>query len=213
MHLIVMHPAGDSCVVASAASPVLGSLPIPRTRLIGRQSERATARTLLLDEAVPLLTLTGPGGVGKTRLALEVARRQVGRRAAGVWLVDLTAGPEVPDVAAEAARTLDVGSRDAAWTAALVSYLAERDPLIVLDNCEHVIEPSAELADAVLASCPRVRIMATSREILDLPGERVWRLEPLDPQNSRRWWRSQWRRSSRPRSCSAARWSRSARRR
>ena len=66
-----------------------------------------------------------------------------------------------------------------------MSYLAERDPLIVLDNCEHVIEASAELADALLASS-QVAIMATSREIFDMPGEWVWRLEPLDAKDARR---------------------------
>ena len=89
MHLIDMHPAGDSCVVTSAASSLRGSLPIPLTRLIGRQSERATARTQLLDEAVPLLTLTGPGGVGKTRLALTVAQDVADQFADDVVWVDL----------------------------------------------------------------------------------------------------------------------------
>jgi non-specific serine/threonine protein kinase len=161
------------------------NLPAPLTSLVGRTAELQGIAEALRKSR--LVTLTGPGGVGKTRLALELARRQVGRRAAGVWLVDLTAGPEAPDVAAETARTLDVGSRrGASWTEALVSFLAERDPLIVLDNCEHVIEASAELADSLLASCPSVRIMATSREIFDMPGERVWRLEPLDADDARR---------------------------
>ncbi|HEX2129810.1 MAG TPA: LuxR C-terminal-related transcriptional regulator [Solirubrobacterales bacterium] len=164
---------------APAALPGQHNLPAPLTSLLGRATELHGVAEALRKSR--LVTLTGPGGVGKTRLALELARRQVGRRAGGVWLVDLTAGTKAPDVAAETARTLDVGSRgDATWTEALVSYLAERDPLLVLDNCEHVIEASAELADNLLASCPNVRIMATSREIFDVPGERVWRLEPLD---------------------------------
>jgi len=83
------------------------------------------------------VTVSGPGGVGKTRLALELARRQVPRRADGVWLVDLGAGP---------------------------------DTLLVLDNCEHVIEACARLTDALLTSCPNVRILATSREVLDVRG-------------------------------------------
>ncbi|MDQ3647046.1 MAG: LuxR C-terminal-related transcriptional regulator [Actinomycetota bacterium] len=170
---------------APAALPGHHNLPAPLTSLVGRAAELQGIGEALRKSR--LVTLTGPGGVGKTRLALELARRQVGRRTAGVWLVDLTAGPEAPDVAAETARTLDVGSRrDATWTDALVSYLAERDPLIVLDNCEHVIEASAELTDDLLASCPNVRIMATSREIFDMPGERVWRLEPLDAEDARR---------------------------
>ena len=173
----------DSEAPASLRGP--HNLPAPLTSLVGRAAELQGIAEALRKSR--LVTLTGPGGVGKTRLALELARRQVGRRAAGVWLVDLAAGPEAPDVAAETARTLDVGSRrDATWTDALVSFLAERDPLIVLDNCEHVIEASAELADSLLASCPSVRIMATSREIFDMPGERVWRLAPLDADDARR---------------------------
>ena len=93
------------------------------------------------------MTLTGPAGVGKTRLALALAARQLRRRRAGVWLVDLAAAPEEPNVAAETARTLDVritGGTTA--TEALRRYLAERDLLLVLDNCEHVIEECSELA-------------------------------------------------------------------
>ncbi|HEX2125218.1 MAG TPA: LuxR C-terminal-related transcriptional regulator [Thermoleophilaceae bacterium] len=161
------------------------NLPAALTTLVGRTTELEGISEALRKSR--LVTLTGPGGVGKTRLALELARRQVGRRADGVWLVDLAAGPQAPDVAAETARTLDVGSRrDATWTDALVSYLAERDPLLVLDNCEHVIEASAEFAVTLLASCPKVRIVVTSREIFDMPGERVWRLEPLDVADARR---------------------------
>lgn len=161
------------------------NLPAPLTSLVGRGTELKGIADGLQKSR--LVTLTGPGGVGKTRLALELARRQVGRRADGVWLVDLVAGAETPDVAAETARTLDVRSRrNATWTDALQSFLADRDPLLVLDNCEHVIEGSAQLADTQLASCPNVQIMATSREVFDVPGERVWRLEPLTADEARR---------------------------
>jgi predicted ATPase len=86
-----------------------------------------------------LVTLTGPGGVGKTRLALALAHRQIGRRADGVWLVDLTSGPQTPDVAAETARMLDVRSPvGTAPSDALCSYLADRDLLLVLDKCDGV---------------------------------------------------------------------------
>jgi predicted ATPase/DNA-binding CsgD family transcriptional regulator len=161
------------------------NLPAPLTPLVGRRAElEGIGETI---RRCRLITLTGPGGVGKTRLALELARRQIGRRADGVWLVDLASAPQAPDVAAETARTLDVRSRrDATWTDALQSYLADRDPLVVLDNCEHVVEASARLADSLLASCPNVRIMATSREVFDVSGERVWRLEPLEVDDARR---------------------------
>jgi predicted ATPase/DNA-binding CsgD family transcriptional regulator len=132
-----------------------------------------------------LVTLTGPGGVGKTRLALEVAHRQIARRTDGVWLVDLTSAPKISDVAAETARVLGVRSpRGIAATDALRGYLAGRDVLLVLDNCEHVVNACAELAAALLTSSRDVRILATSRELLGVGGETVWRLEPLEPEDA-----------------------------
>ena len=132
-----------------------------------------------------LVTLTGPGGVGKTRLALELARTQIGRRGNGVWLVDLTAGSEAPDVAEETARALGLRSaRGATATDTLRRYLAERDLLLVLDNCEHVVRASSELATALLTSSRRARILATSREPLGVHGETVWSLDPLEPEDA-----------------------------
>ena len=161
------------------------NLPAPLTSLVGRARElEAISETL---RGTRLVTLTGPGGVGKTRLALELARRQIARRVGGVWLVDLASGPETPDVAAETARMLDVRSpTGTAATDALRRYLRNRDLLLVLDNCEHVVDACAELADALLTSCRNVRIMATSRESLGVSGETVWRLEPLGPEDAYR---------------------------
>jgi predicted ATPase/DNA-binding CsgD family transcriptional regulator len=104
-----------------------------------------------------------------------------------VWLVDLALGSEPPDVAGEVARTLGL-SAPAGRTAvdALVRYLVDRDPLLVLDNCEHVVEACAELAAVLLASCGSVRVLATSRELLGVSGETVWRLEPLGPADAYR---------------------------
>jgi non-specific serine/threonine protein kinase len=158
------------------------NLPAPLTSLVGRARElQAIGETL---GRTRLVTLTGPGGVGKTRLALEVARSAAGRRRDGVWLVDLTAGrvgDGTADVWAETARTL--GVRD---PGALRRALADREVLLLLDNCEHVVEACAELTAAVLTSCRAVRVLATSRESLGVDGETVWRLEPLEPRDAQR---------------------------
>jgi predicted ATPase/DNA-binding CsgD family transcriptional regulator len=158
---------------------------VPLASLVGRARElQAIGETL---RATRLVTLTGPGGVGKTRLALELARGQIGRRAGGVWLVDLAAGPEAPDVANETARALDVRAPSGTTAIdALLRYLVNRDPLLVLDNCEHVVDACAELATAVLSRCRDVRVLATSRESLGVPGETVWRLEPLAAEDAHR---------------------------
>jgi predicted ATPase len=180
MHLIVVHPAGDSCVVASAASPLLGSLPIPRTRLIGRQSERATARTLLLDEAVPLLTLTGPGGVGKTRLALTVAEEVADQFADGAVWVDLAPLRDADLVPVTVAGALGiVPGPNRPVLEDLAHHLRPQQMLLVLDNCEHLLAASAALVATLLASCPALQILAASRAPLHVHGEQVLSIEPL----------------------------------
>jgi predicted ATPase/DNA-binding CsgD family transcriptional regulator len=157
---------------------VTGNLPAPLTPLVGRARELERIGATL--QRTRLVTLTGPGGVGKTRLAVALAERQALRRSAGVWLVDLTPTPEAGDVAAEVARVLGVER------GALRPYLRDRDPLLVLDNCEHVIDACAELAADLLGACRSVRVLATSRESLGVPGETVWRLEPLSAEDARR---------------------------
>jgi predicted ATPase len=125
--------------------------------------------------------------VGKTRLALELAHRQGGRRRDGVWFVDLALAEKEPDVALETARALKVRTaKGAAPTDVLRDYLADRDLLLVLDNCEHVVAACAELAAALLSACAKTRIVATSREPLGVSGETVWRLEPLAARDAHR---------------------------
>jgi non-specific serine/threonine protein kinase len=168
---------------SSEASSALHNLSVPLTSLVGRSRELDRVGAML--RRTRLVTLTGPGGVGKTRLALALAHRQIDRRSAGVWLVDLATGPELPDVAVEVARTVGVSHPPGVTAAdALVRYLLDRDPLLVLDNCEHVVNACAELATLLLSSCASVRILATSRELLGVNGETVWRLEPLGPEDA-----------------------------
>jgi predicted ATPase/DNA-binding CsgD family transcriptional regulator len=161
------------------------SVPAPLTRLIGRASELQAVGEML--RRARLVTLTGPAGVGKTRTAVELGRGQAPRRADGVWLVDLASVGRAEDVAAETARVLGIrGAARDATTDAVRQYLADRHALVLLDNCEHVLDACAELGMALLGACPNLRILATSREPLGLAGEAVCRLEPLSPQHSYR---------------------------
>jgi predicted ATPase len=127
-----------------------------------------------------LVTLTGTGGCGKTRLALEVARRSLDHYSDGVWLVELAplSDPSlvVPTVLGALGKP-EVGGE--APIATLVSFLKSRELLVVLDNCEHLVEASARLCETVLRVCPKVRILATSREMLGLAGEVAWRIPSL----------------------------------
>ena len=160
-------------------------IPAPLTRLIGRASELQTVGDML--RRARLVTLTGPAGVGKTRTAIELGRGQVRQRADGVWLVDLASVRRTEDIASETARVFGIRSaaRDAT-TDVVRRYLAERDMLLLLDNCEHVLDACAELGATLLGACPHLRILATSREPLGITGEVVWRLEPLQPEHAYR---------------------------
>ena len=160
-------------------------IPAPLTALIGRASELEAVTDML--RRARLVTLTGPGGVGKTRAAVELARRQARQRTGGVWLVDLASVAVAEDVAAETARVLDIrGAAGDAPTGALRGYLANRDVLLLLDNCEQVLDACAELCTTLLGACPNLRILATSREPFGITGEAVWRLEPLLPEDAYR---------------------------
>ncbi len=164
------------------SSPALtpGSLPIPRTRLIGRETERATARALLVDEAVPLLTMTGPGGVGKTRLALAVAAEVAGFYADGVTWVDLAPVIDPADVPGVVGNALGIaGVTDDPIKARIVQVLRSRQVLLLLDNCEHLRDGVADLAAPLLASCPALQILATSRAPVGIRGESDVSVAPL----------------------------------
>ncbi|MBK3645066.1 LuxR C-terminal-related transcriptional regulator [Streptomyces sp. MBT33] len=161
-------------VLASRA----GNLPEAFTTFVGRRHDIAEIRRVL--GSARLLTLTGTGGVGKTRLALEVAATARKAFPDGTWLVDLAPVGDASAVATTAAAAVgivDLGGRPALDRLAV--RLAERRALIVLDNCEHLVDACAELADALLSACPGLRILATSRQTLGIGGEHVFTVPPL----------------------------------
>ena len=126
-----------------------------------------------------LLTLTGAGGSGKTRLALEVARGLIEAYPDGVWLVELAPLSEEALVSKAVAEALEVPERpQEPITDTLADVLGDRQLLLVVDNCEHLVGATARLVDKLLDSCPGVRILATSREALGVEGEARW-LVPL----------------------------------
>ena len=155
------------------------NLPAQRSSFVGRDDDIATVRRVLLDHR--LLTLTGPGGVGKTRLAIEIAGREQPRRPGGTFFVDLASVDGRVDLAATVAAAcfVDVDANRPPLDQ-LTAALADRECLVVFDNCEHVLDPTAEIVDRVLVRCPRVSVIATSREALGLSGEHVHVVGSLD---------------------------------
>src|SRR5438105_7856029 len=156
------------------------NLPLQRTHLIGRERDVAAVRQAVLRSEGHLVTLTGAGGCGKTRLALQVGRELVEAFENGVWLVELAALADPLLVLQVVARALEVSEQpDRPLLDTLVAYLRPLHLLVVLDNCEHLVEACARLADQLLATCPHLRILATSREPLRLAGEVAWPVPPL----------------------------------
>ena len=165
---------------ADARPGALVHLPSPATRFVGRHRE--------IDELVALcarhrlVTLCGPGGAGKTRLAVEVARAlaKTSSYADGVWTIDLSGVRDAGLVLTTAASALRLTLSGARPTvAALTAQLAARELVVVLDNCEHVIDTAAAIVQSIMNDCPGVTVLATSREPLHLPGEVAWRVPSL----------------------------------
>jgi predicted ATPase/DNA-binding SARP family transcriptional activator/DNA-binding CsgD family transcriptional regulator len=154
------------------------NLPIPTTSLVDREREMAEVKRELA--MTRLLTLTGPGGSGKTRLALEVGSDLIGAYPDGVWLVDLARLSEPGLVVQEVAGVLDAQERSGEPPLdTLIDELRSKQVLIILDNCEHLLDGVAHLVDILLRSCPNLRFLATSREALGVPGEISYPVLPL----------------------------------
>ena len=155
----------------------LSNLPVRPTRLIGRESEVVQVRTLLADHR--LVTITALGGSGKTRVAIAVGEAEIAHRSGGVWFVDLTAitrNDEVPSAVASAVG-LNLSAGDT--VAQVIRYLADKPALVILDNCEHLINGCATFVQSFLTARGAASILATSREVLDVDGEHNVALAPL----------------------------------
>jgi predicted ATPase len=155
------------------------NLPAELSSFVGREHELRELRCML--GTTRLLTLVGAGGVGKTRLALRVAAEMAGAYRDGVWQVELgrLGGPDLVPLSVAAA----VGVRETAETplmSSVVQTLRPRHLLLLLDNCEHLLDAGAKLVDDLLRSCPEVKVLATSREPIGITGEAIWRVPSLE---------------------------------
>ncbi|MFI6293887.1 BTAD domain-containing putative transcriptional regulator [Nonomuraea sp. NPDC050790] len=190
--LAALHQAilrQDASLDAPVRAARLTNLPAALTGLVGRDEAVASVVGLLGEGR--LVTLTGPGGVGKTRLALETAGRQIDRMADGVWLVELAGSATLPSPGAAAvtevvAATLGVRDEGPDLAGRLAEALRGKSMLLVLDNCEHVTEPVAQLVALLLRTAPDLRVLATSQEPLGVAGEQVWNVPTLAQQDAER---------------------------
>ena len=179
------HHAVSDAEPAPASQHPPNNLPPSRSSFIGREGEvleieRALATTRLL-------TLTGAGGTGKTRLALEVARNLLGSYPDGVWVAELAGLSEGALVPQAVAGALGVQEQPGhPLTDTLAEASRDKEMLLVVDNCEHLVEAAAELVDTLLASCPNLRVLATSREGLGVEGEVRWPVPPLSVPDTQR---------------------------
>jgi non-specific serine/threonine protein kinase len=170
--------SGEPIPPRASVPAATGNLPLALTSFIGRQREQGDVQQALANTR--LLTLTGAGGVGKTRLALEVARGMAAHYRDGVWLVELAALTDptaVPRTVAAVLRVQELPHESLAAT--LARALRSRQLLVILDNCEHVVSACAALAERLLQACPELRILATSREPLGIAGERCYYVPSL----------------------------------
>ena len=172
------HESSPGSVVEDLRRTRRHNLPAELTTFVGRSRELEELRQLL--ETSRLLTLTGSGGVGKTRLALRLAQGVATEFTHGVWMVDLgtLSGPEfIPDTIATAMGLREHAHQSVRET--LREYLRDRDILLLLDTCEHVVAASAELVDSLLREAAGLRVITTTREALAIPGEVIYRVPSL----------------------------------
>jgi len=197
LHVAVLR--GDSVdpsatvVQAQGAPAPHSNLRAPMTSFVGRREE-VTELARLLSDGTRLVTMVGPGGAGKTRLATETGRTLVQQSGDGIWFVELAPLGDAADVAPAVLSALGASEyvepppttigkhfpASRAATARLVEVIADRRILLVLDNCEHLVQEVAGLVDSLLAACPRLRVLTTSREPLSIPGEHLHPVGPLE---------------------------------
>ncbi|MHC8321074.1 ATP-binding protein [Pseudomonas sp. GB2N2] len=169
----VEQPAADQ-----APAPSGHNLPVRRTRMIGRKSIVDSVMVQLSRQR--FITLVGPGGIGKTTVALRVAEQLIGRYRDGIRLLDLAPIADPAMISAHLATLLELSLHDPDPMSGLAAFLRDRQMLLVIDNCEHLIDAIALLCESILRAAPEVHILATSRESLRAEGEFVQRLESLD---------------------------------
>ena len=169
---------GDFPPLRTPKSVGVHNLPVQLTSLVGREAEIGDVRQLLSDNR--LVALTGAGGAGKTRLAVEIAARIAPEFGDGVWYVDLAPVTHPAVVPVTVARALGLPDQPGRSTMdTLLRFVRDRHMLVVLDNCEHVLDASAELVVALLAGAPGLTVLATSREPIGVSGEATWRVPSL----------------------------------
>jgi serine/threonine-protein kinase PknK len=175
----------DSAFRATYTAPTKNhNLTAQPNTFIGREEEIKQIKGLLGDPNCRLLTLVGIGGIGKTRLAVQVANESIDKFADGVWLVELAALTEAEFLPQHIASVLGVSAQEAREgrdeSDVLVDYLRDKNLLLVIDNCEHLIEVCAAFVEKLMGGCPHVKLLVTSREDLRISGETIFHVTPLE---------------------------------